>query len=250
MNCFRIAVCEDNEPSRQFEVKLINEWASKSNLTICTDTYTSAENFLFESEDKLEYDLLILDIQMGKMNGVELAKILRGRGFDGSLIFLTGIKDFAIEGYEVGAVRYLLKPIKQDDFFKSLSIVYSDFEKREKEVFVLQIGTELSKIEYDKIIYVEARGHYVYLCGNNAGTGSKEHKFEKEWKASFNSVAPDFENHDFFGLRRGLLVNLEHIKRITRTDCVLDNGEAIPVARGKYQELNEAFINFYRRIAK
>lgn len=241
MNCFRIAVCDDEKVSRDFETKLINEWAEKSGLTAITDTYTSAENFLFESEDRLEYDLLILDIQMGKMNGVELAKSLRHRGFEGALVFLTGVKDFAIEGYEVGAVRYLLKPLKEEDFFKTLSLVYTDFSKHEKEVFLLQSGNDVSKIPYENIIYIEARGHYVHLCGRN-----QAQPFEKEWKGAFSSVSEDFEKHQFFCLRRGLLVNLDHISRITRTDCILDNGETIPIARGKYQELNEAFIKHYR----
>lgn len=238
---FRIAVCEDDAPSREFETKLIGKWAEESGIAAHTDTYTSAENFLFESEDRLEYDLLILDIQMGKMNGVELAKTLRKRGFEGALVFLTGIKDFAIEGYEVGAVRYLLKPLKEQELFKTLSLVYTDFSKHKKEVFLLQSGNDVSKIPYENIIYIEARGHYVHLCGRN-----QAQPFEKEWKGAFSSVSEDFEEHQFFCLRRGLLVNLDHISRITRTDCILDNGETIPIARGKYQELNEAFIKHYR----
>ena len=239
---FRIAVCDDEKPSRDFELKLINQWAEKSELLISADSYTSAENFLFESEDRLEYDLLILDIQMGKMNGVELAKTLRKRGFEGALVFLTGIKDFAIEGYEVGAVRYLLKPLKEPELFKTLSLVYTDFSKHEKEVFLLQSGNDVSKIPYENIIYIEARGHYVHLCGKK-----QTQHFEKEWKGAFSSVSEDFEKHKFFCLRRGLLVNLEHVSKINRTDCLLDNDETIPIARGKYQELNEAFINYYRK---
>ena len=105
----------------------------------------------------------------------------------------------------------------------------------------MQAGNDLSKIPYENIIYIEARGHYVHLCGRN-----QAQPFEKEWKGAFSSVSEDFEHHQFFCLRRGLLVNLEHISRITRTDCILDNGETIPIARGKYQELNEAFIKHYR----
>ena len=241
MSNFRIAVCEDDNTSREFESKLIYEWAETNGINICVDSYTSAENFLFESEDKLEYDLVILDIQMGKMNGFELAKVLRKRGFSGALIFLTGITDYAIEGYEVGAVRYLLKPIKEKELYKTLSLVYEGMATQQKEVFLLQIGNDITKIEYSNIIYVEARGHYVHLCAKNHNG-----IFEKEWKSSFSSVSTDFEEHNFFCLRRGLLVNLEHVSKINRSECILDNDEIIPVARGKYQELNEAFIKHYK----
>lgn len=232
-----IAVCDDEKVSRDFEKQIIQKWAEKEKVDVSVDLYTSAENFLFESEDKIEYDLLILDIQMGKMNGVELARTLRKRGFSGQLIFLTGVKDYAIEGYEVGAVRYLLKPIKEDAFVKVLNFVYNDFQKKDKDFYLLKIGTDITKILFEKIIYVEARGHYVHLLCVD---------FEKEWKAVFGSVSDEFQEHGFFCLRRGLLVNLLHISKITRTECFMDNGEILPVARNNYQELNEAFIKFYR----
>lgn len=230
-----IGICEDNSVFREYENQLVNKWAEKNSYKITVDVYSSAENFLFESEDKIEYDLLILDIQMGNMNGLELAKTLRKRGFSGFLVFLTGVKDFAIEGYEVGAVRYLLKPIKEDEYFKVLDYVYENYQHKEKEYFLLKIGSDVSKIPYENIVYVEARGHYVHLCLIDG---------EKEWKCSFNTVSDEFEAHDFFNLRRGLLVNLMHVNKITRTDCILDTGESIPVARNKYVDLNQAFIKF------
>jgi len=239
----RIAICEDDKASREYESLLIHQWAEKNQYTVTVDSYTSAENFLFESEDKIEYDLIMLDIQMGKMNGFELAKTLRGRGFSGSLAFLTGIMDYAIEGYEVGAVRYILKPVKEENLFSVLNTAYDQFKKQQTAVFLLQIGSDVSKIPYDQIIYVEARGHYVHLCGSESRGGKV---FEKEWKATFGSVAPDFEQQKFFCLRRGLLVNLQHVLKITKTECTLTNGEVLPVARNNYDDLNRAFIEYYR----
>ena len=89
---------------------------------------------------------------------------------------------------------------------------------------------------FEDIIYIEARGHYLHLCGAD---------FEREWKCSFSSVSEVFESQKFFCLRRGFLVNLRYVKRITRSECLLENGETIPVARNKYEELNQAFIQFY-----
>ncbi len=238
---FRIAICEDEKVILDFETSLVKKWAAEYGCLFELDTYISAEQFLFESEDKAPYDLLIFDIQMKNMNGMELSKTLRSRGCNSQIVFITGVADYAIEGYEVGAVRYILKPVKEEEFFKTLSFVYNDFSKQEKEVFLLQAGNDISKIPYENIVYIEARGHYVHLCA----ISSQNTTFEKEWKCSFSSVCEDFEKHKFFCLRRGFLVNLGHVSKINRTDCLLDNGETIPVARGKYQELNEAFIKHY-----
>lgn len=235
-----IAICEDDKTSREYESILIHKWAEKNKLKINVDCYSSAENFLFESEDKLPYDLLLLDIQMGKMNGFELAKTLRKRGFSGSLAFLTGITDYAIEGYEVGAVRYILKPLKEENLFSVLDTVYQDFSKKTEEAFLLQIGSDISKIPYSEIVYLEANGHYVHLCGLRQGK-----TFEKEWKSNFGTVAEEFENRGFFCLRRGLLVNLLHVQKITKTECLLDTKESLPVARNNYDNLNKAFIDYY-----
>ena len=237
---FRVAICEDEKVILDFETSLVKDWAETS---LCKgelelDTYISSEQFLFESEDKAPYDLLIFDIQMKNMNGMELAKKLRSRGCDSVIIFITGVPDYAIEGYEVGAVRYILKPVKAEVLNGLLDSVWAERQKKAENYFILGQGSDLKKISFDKIIYIEARGHYVFMKGMD---------FEREWKAGFSETAENFNDKGFFCLRRGLLVNLSHVERITRTDCLLDNGESLPVARGVYKDLNEAFIAFFRK---
>lgn len=233
---FRIAICEDEKVILDFESSLIKDWAAGAGCPLELDTYISAEQFLFESEDKAPYDVLIFDIQMKNMNGMELAKTLRRRGCDSVIIFVTGVPDYAIEGYEVGAVRYILKPVKTEVLKGLLDSAWSDRQKKSEDYFVLGQGSDLEKISFDKILYIEACGHYVHLKGLD---------FEREWKAGFSETATAFDGKGFFCLRRGLLVNLAHVERITRTECLLDGGEALPVARGVYKELNEAFIEFF-----
>lgn len=235
---FRIAICEDEKVILDFESSLIKDWAAGAGCPLELDTYISSEQFLFESEDKAPYDVLIFDIQMKNMNGMELAKTLRRRGCDSVIIFVTGVPDYAIEGYEVGAVRYILKPVKTEVLKGLLDSAWSDRQKKSEDYFVLGQGSDLEKISFDKILYIEACGHYVHLKGLD---------FEREWKAGFSETATAFDGKGFFCLRRGLLVNLAHVERITRTECLLDGGEALPVARGVYKELNEAFIEFFKK---
>nr|MCR4735023.1 LytTR family transcriptional regulator DNA-binding domain-containing protein [Treponema sp.] len=76
--------------------------------------------------------------------------------------------------------------------------------------------------------------------------------FEREWKSTFSDVAKELTRSSFassfFCLRRGLLVNLSHVSRITRSDCIIDNEEVLPLSRGIYKELNEAFISYYKKV--
>ena len=236
---FRIAICEDEKNILDFECSLVKEWADKRSMSrnVELDSYVSAENFLFEIEDKESYDVLIFDIQMKSMNGMELAKKLRARGCDSVIIFITGVPDYAIEGYEVGAVRYILKPVKPEVLYSLLDAAFEERQKKTEDYFVLGQGADLERIAFDRILYIEARGHYVYMKGMD---------FEREWKSSFCDASVAFDGKNFFCLRRGLLVNLCHVSRITRTDCILDNEESLPVARGVYKDLNDAFIKFFR----
>ena len=245
INMYRIAICEDEKVILDFESSLINEWAKGP---LCQgdyqlESYPSAENFLFESPDKAPYDLLIFDIQMKNMNGMELAKKLRQNSCKSSIIFITGIPDYAIEGYEVGAVRYIIKPIKKEVLFPLLDSLYQESKKKAQNYFVLNQGSDIERISYDQILYLEAQGHYVFL---------KTENFDRQWTASFSQVSQELCHNrpdkvpQFFCLRRGLLVNLARISKITRTECILDNDQALPIARGMYKDLNQAFIEYFR----
>lgn len=233
---YRIAICEDDAAQRDYEKELIGRFAKKQKYDIVADSYANAEQLLFSREDKPPYDLFILDIQMDGMNGMELAAKLRAHGLDGAILFLTGVPDYAIEGYSVGAVRYLLKPIREADFLALLDTLYHD-RKKDEACFILRQGNDARKIKLSDILYVEARGHYIYM---KTGAG------EEEWKDSFSAVQEALPEKGFFLLKRGLLVNLAQVERISRTECILGSGMALPVARNKYKELNEAFIAFYQ----
>lgn len=234
---FRIAVCEDEKAQREYLTKLLEQWQTLSCEKASVDTYTSAEQFLFETEGKEPYNLLLLDIQMGQMNGMELARKVREQDVKVSIVFLTGIKDYAIEGYEVGAVRYLLKPVKETELFALLDKLCDGAKEQEEDYFLFQTGGATNRVPFSEILYAEAEGHYVCLK-----TPGKEWK----WKANVSSLSEELEAKDFFLLRRGLYVNLAKVEQIGKAECILENGEVLPVSKARYQALNEAFIAYYK----
>lgn len=136
------------------------------------------------------------------------------------------MREYALEGYEVGAFRYLLKPVKEEEFYRLMEQIVREREKEPVRYFLLEQRGEVLKIPYCDIWSIEAKGHYVEL--------SYQEK-TLEWKASLASLQEEFEGNGFVTVRRGMLVNVSRISRVGKTECVLDNGEAVPVSRNQYK---------------
>lgn len=233
----RIAVCEDDDTQRDYILSLVTGWAGKKGIPCETSGYISAEQLIFSFDGYFPYDIYILDIQMGKMNGMELARKIREMDAKASILFLTGVKDYALEGYEVGAVRYLLKPVREDEFFRIMDEMAEKEKETSVECFLLETGTTIQKIPFRDIWYVESQGHYLQMAFGDQ---------KVQWKSSLGSVKDLFERHGFVMTRRGLLVNVGRISHVGKTGCVLDNGEGVPVSRSHFKAVNEAFIRYYK----
>lgn len=233
----KVAVCEDEDVQRDYLCALVEEWAEHNGISCQADGYVSAEQLIFSFDGAFPYQVYILDIQMGKMNGMELARKIRVEDSQAVILFLTGLRDYALEGYEVGAVRYLIKPVKKEELFGILDRAVVREKETDVACFLLEQSDGVWKIPYKEIWYVGSRGHYVELAYGDE---------KVQWKASLGSVQDIFLEHGFVMTRRGVLVNLRRIARVGKTECILDNGERVPVSRSQYKSLNEAFIRYYK----
>ena len=111
---YKIAICDDSGADRQFVLNMVRAWASSAGHTVHIDDFPSAESFLFRYAEESDYDILLLDIEMGAMDGVTMAKELRKSNDTVQIIFITGYSDYISEGYEVAALHYLMKPVKEE----------------------------------------------------------------------------------------------------------------------------------------
>ena len=234
----QFAICEDDKTEQAYIASLVRNWADRENHDCRIECYDSAEQLLYSFDGDFPFSIYILDIQMKKMNGVELARELRRRDKRAVILFLTGLLDYALEGYEVGAMRYLMKPVDEKEFYRILCRIEKEQSEETEAWFILERQEEILKIPYRDIWYLEAQGHYVEL-----------HYGEKvlRWKAGFGEYQREFEENGFVMVRRGALVNLGRVAKVGRTEGVLDNGETLPVSRGQYRRVNEAFISYYRK---
>lgn len=117
---YRIAVCDDSKADAEFVQSILNNWAAERNVTIQVETFPTAESFLFHYEENKAYDILLLDIEMGAMDGVTMAKKVRQDNETVQIVFITGYSEYIAEGYEVAALHYLMKPVNREKLYAVL----------------------------------------------------------------------------------------------------------------------------------
>lgn len=233
----RICLCEDDKTQLAYVNNLINNWADMKRIQLQTFQYESAERLLFEHMDSFPFDLLILDIHMDKINGMELARKIRVLDKDLPILFLTGQAEYVYEGYEVGAFRFLLKPIKEEQIRSALDQIVEKLASETDKYYIFQYMGEIIKIGYKDIIYIESFGHYVKLI-----TGNKVY----EWKYSLGKIMKELEDERFCSPHRSYLVNLLYIESMGKSECVLSTGIKVPISRSNYQNFHLAFIQYYK----
>jgi len=238
----RIAICDDEKAETAYLKSLVDRWAKNNNVVACVSIFESAESFLFSYADDKAFDILLLDIQMKEINGIELAKRIRAGTENGGfsnealqIIFITGFPDFMAEGYDVSALHYLMKPICEEKLYTVLDKAYKNIKSNERTI-LLNIGSECARIPVSHIIYAEAFAHYVTI------TTTLEKYVVKQPIGNIEKMLGD----GFVRCHRSYIVGLKYVKRITKTDLVLDDGTTIPLSRRAYNDVNQAFIKFYK----
>ena len=162
------AICDDSPADRLAVQTMLSAWAQARQVDLQTDCFPSAEQFLFHYADFPQYDLLLLDVEMSAMDGVTMAKEVRKTNETVEIVFITGYTDYIAEGYDVGALHYLVKPLHREKFFAVLDKALSRRAKNAR-CLTLDCGGTLVRVSLPEIRYLESRDHGVVVClGYNA----------------------------------------------------------------------------------
>lgn len=228
---YKIAICDDSDADRQYVVDMVDRWALSVGHTVQTDTFNSAENFLFHYAEESDYDILLLDIEMGDMDGVTMAKKLRKSNDTVQIIFITGYSEYISEGYEVAALHYLMKPVKEEKLCSVLERAAEKLSKNEK-VLNFEKSGEMLRVPIYQIRYADVLGNYVTVHALSDITV----------KMTLGELEKQLDDR-FFRVGRSAIVNLTQVSRVTKSEIKLNDGTAVPLPRGAYDGINRAIIN-------
>ena len=227
---YRVAIVDDSTTDAEFVKSILNSWADQRQANIQAEVFPSAEAFLFRYAEDKEWDILLLDIEMGAMDGLTMAKLVRQDNEAVQIIFITGYSDYIAEGYEVAALHYLMKPVNQE---KLKVVLDRALEKRKQEERCLNLEAygEMVRIPFYEIRYLDVHQNYVTVHA----------KADYTVKRTLGDFEKELDNR-FCRVGRAMILNLKYIQRVTKTEVRLSDGTVLPLPRGAYEPLNRAII--------
>ena len=230
----RIGICDDEACMCSRIKDLAVSFLNRNN--------RDAEFFLFGSgeavlECREKLDILFLDIQMDNMDGMETAKKLRNGHFQGFLIFTTVLKEMVFSAFEVWAFDYLLKPIEEKQFEKTMERLFSSMSQAKSARLLVQRGCESSVISFDDIVFCEVINRKVYLHLKSSQVIDFYEKMENlEMRL----------DKRFFKCHRSYLINLNYLKSCNDKVAYMEKGEEVPVSRLRKKELSQAVFQYMK----
>ena len=235
----RIAVCDDERYFRDLITEKISE-IYKDDIDMVIRTFEDGFDFLKNYYENIDtYDMIFLDIEMENINGIDTAKEIRKLNKDVNIVFLTSHDEFAKDGYEVNAFRYLSKPIQEDKLIEAIESIKKKSDSV-KKILLSSKGEEIL-IKIKEIIYMEAQNKDIYI--------HTIHNIYNE-KNNLTHYEEILKNYGFFRVHRSYLINLDFVKSFTSKEIVLDNEEKIYLSRLKYKTFKEHLYAYIKRTAK
>lgn len=230
---YRFAICDDSQEDIDYIERLIREWSGSAGFRIRIDRFPSGESFLFAFEEDQSFDVLFLDIEMERLSGIELAQKLRQLGSRIQIVFVTGYMDYIAQGYDVEALHYLLKPVTKEKLQSVLERAIERLKSGERAL-VLGLSEGTVKIPFDQIRYLEVMGNYVTIHG----------KESYSVKRTLGDMAKELDER-FIRTHRSYIVNLQSVRKCTRSEVVLKDDTVLPLSRKQYDTLNRAMILYF-----
>jgi len=228
-----IAVCEDQKNDRQSLLECL--YAELDRLRICAEilSYESSEALLAAAQ-KLSFQIYFLDILMVKTNGVEAARTLRARGMEAAIVFVTSSRDYFAEGFEVGAVHYLVKPYKKTDVRVALERCIKQVGKTERYIEIM-VNREKRRILLSELIWAESKDK---VCWLHLKSG------EVRSYIQLDELQQLLCDPRFLRCHRSFLINMDLVNRVDKNCFYTIDDEQIPMRQAERASLRENYENY------
>lgn len=239
----RTLICDDEIHYANAIKESIERWKKKTgNVSITYDVFRSSEDMLDSLRNQTIYDLVFLDIQFpAELNGLQVAKQLRMLNDQVVIVFVSNYDEYAIDGYKVNALRFLTKPISDNQVFECLDIAYRQWQiTSANAVIVLETKQQIHKISNNSIVYIESRAHYLDIHTLNIENDTITIRMK------IGEILKDLPSDMFVQCHQSYIINLLYVQRLTRTRVTLTNNQETPMSIKYRDAVYKKFKQLYQ----
>mgnify|MGYP002521524728 CR=1 FL=1 len=226
----KIAICDNDINCLKKSKNAVYEYLNNRNIDSVVDEFTSGDALL---KSNFNYLLLILEYDIGDLNGLETAKLFRIRNPQCAIIFLSGCSDFVFDSFKVNPYRFLLKPLKKDALFGALDD-YFGTKSNDRPVWV-KSGDDTVCFNTGDIYYIEADNKNCIICLEGISVHCNK------TMARVYGALP--KNH-FCKINRAFVVNFDYISAYSNDSIYLSNGESLPLSRNYYKSFKKEYLSY------
>lgn len=229
----KIAVVDDSIEDAQRIVSYLEQFQEENNQSFLIKVFYASFDFL--EEYKGEYDVIFLDIEMPGSNGLDVAREIREKDQSVGIIFITSLAQYAVDGYEVRAIDFIVKPVGYYNFSMKLQKAFRFIETHREEDILISSKEGVFRIAASDILYIEKDRDYLVFY-----TRQKNY----QTRGSMRDIKIKLDTQPFSECTAGCLVNLNYVKRVGKDSVLLTSDRELSLSRRMKKSFTEDYIRF------
>ena len=234
----KIAIVEDELDYQEQLKNYLHQYEKESGEIFDITTFRDGDEIVYKYHS--EFDIILMDVEMKLMDGMSAATEIRKMDKEVVIIFITNMAQYAIKGYEVDALDYVLKPVSYFAFTQRLMRAIERMKKRENKYILVNGKNGMTRLDVSKIYYVESIGHDLSFHTN---TG------EYLATGTMKDIEEELKNINFFRGNKGYMINLAHVESV-EDGCAIVKGEALVLSRARKKEFMETLTKYWGEVMK
>lgn len=229
-----VAICDDEKKSCSILLHYLKKLEQELKESFQVSVFGSGEELL--SHYPYNAQIILMDIYMNELNGVETVRKIRTFDENVCIIFITTMSQYAIECYKVRAFGFLTKPVAFAEFRQELTEAVRRVRMRKERFLILKRGTETFKLEYGTILYVESQNHNIVI---------HREKEELCFYKSMKEIEKELNQQSgFFRCHVAYLVNQKHIRHIGQSSLTLSDGSTVAISKHRRNQFLTELMNY------
>ena len=229
----RIAICEDDRKQQQLLENYITNLKLRESYEL--EKFDSGEDLVRAYEDGERYSIILLDMQLKELDGIQTAEIIRKYDKRTIMITITSIIEYAVDGYSVDAYDFILKPVDESKFTKILKSAVRKIQTEKNKTYVIQTREKTIVLKLSDIVYIESDRKKINVHCEKAQYSNNE---------KIGVVEKKLTQAVFIRISRYYLVNIEHIKEIGTNEIFLSTGKSLNYSKNHQEEIKIKYMNF------